>query len=159
KLAAYPLIPMHGDRVLLVPSIVLFSNWPAAREQATGRAGVSAIGDARNARYTARAVEIMKRAGFTRVATDVVLPRPGGSALTDLDVVAVSPTGDQVLVLQLKSFVTPSNLIDFRRADEHVMSAVNQCTIADANLAITTTAIEKALGLSLPARWSLHQVI
>lgn len=159
KLAAYPLIPMHGDRALLVPSTILFSNWPAAREQATARARVSAIGDARNERYTAKVVEILKRAGFAQIAKDVILQPPGGDPLTDLDVVAVSPACDKILVLQLKSFVTPSNIIDLRRADKNVDSAINQCSIADANLALTQTAIERALGISLAAGWSLYQAI
>ena len=161
KVAAYPLLPMHGSRVLLVPSIVLFSNWPASREQATARGPIapSQIGDARNSRYMGRAVELLRKCGFNLVETEIELHRSDKTTLTDLDVVAVTPSGTDVLVLQLKSFVTPGNLLDLRRADSNVEDAVEQCSRADGNLSITKVEIEKRFQISLVATWKLHQLI
>jgi hypothetical protein len=160
KVASYPLLPMHGDRALLAPSVVLFSNWPAAREQAIARdqGDAAALGDARNTRYTNRAATLLREVGFL-VQTDILLSRPDGSALTDLDVVAMSPDQDEILVLQLKSFVTPSNLVDIRRADRHVAGAIEQCRRADANLPITRSAIERRFAITLPNAWVLKQAI
>lgn len=161
KTEVYPLIPMTAGRALLIPSVVLFSNWPAAMELQTarGKHNPSAIGNERDERHVARIKDALRSAGFPKVGTDILLRRSDGSVLTDLDIVVHSPGGHRVLVIQLKSFVTPSNLIELKGADKDVQEAVKQCRQADDNRGIVQDAIESRFGIKLPTGWSLHQLI
>lgn len=160
KLALYPLLPMHGDRALLSPSVFVFSNLPAAREMAIARGHTDAntLGRARDDRYTSRAVRILRKVGFG-VETELLLHRPDRSRLTDLDVVALAPDSSDVLVLQLKSFLTPSHLLETRRADKNITAAIEQCRRAEANPAITKAAIEARFARPLAPGWTLRQAI
>jgi hypothetical protein len=158
---AYPLLPLHGDCFAYLPSAVVFGNWPLAREQAVGRGVInpSAIGESRDVRYSRRLKELFAGLGFRDVASDLVIEDRTGKALTDLDLVVVDTTLNLVLVIQLKSFVTPGNIVDIKRADKDVSTALKQCKVADDNLDIVREKIEGAFNIKLAEGWVLRQLV
>jgi hypothetical protein len=127
----------------------------AARGQGGGR-----IGNVRDARNVARIVD---RLGphFVggSVETEVLLREDDGRAITDLDVACVSADRRDVLVLQLKSFVTPLNLMDYDRGDEDIDEALTQCQRGAAHRDKVQAEIEARTGAPLDAAWSLYQCV
>jgi hypothetical protein len=157
----YPLIPLQDGRVAFAPSAILFSNWPMARERAAARGQDGGeIGQVRDARNVARVVDGL-RAHFpgATILTEVLLRDADDQDITDLDVVCISPDRRSVLVLQLKSFVTPLNLMDLDRADRDVDKGVEQCRKAVTHQGVARPAIEAAAGAPLDAAWSLFQCV
>jgi len=158
----YPLIPIGQDRVVVVPSVILFSAWPHARERVLAKSnkGNVSISKARNRRHTNTLKEAFTASGVKDVVTEVVLyDKDCKQHITDLDVVAVDGQRKKVLVLQLKSFLTPAHLLEVDRADEDVADAIRQCKVADDNLNEAKRRIEDATGLTLEPDWKLLQVI
>lgn len=153
---AYPLLPLYADRIAFLPSAVLFGNWPLIKQQPVA----SQIHQLRDQRQTNRVLEVFSKRGFTKLDTNLELKNLAtGSALTDLDVVVVSDSAQEVLVLQLKSFIVNSSLLKIDKADGYVSDGVRQCGIADSNLTIVKQAIETKFRLSLPTDWTLKQMI
>ncbi len=159
---SYPLIPLCGDRVAFLPSAILFTGWPSIREKAATilKGGNESVSRARTRRHTQAIIEAAAAAGYGQLASEVPLVDPvTKKTLTDLDVVLVNSACDRVLVVQLKSFLTPSNLLDIDRAEEAVRNASDQCDRAAASLELVRATIEKRLNLRLADTWVLRQVI
>src|SRR5580658_6509296 len=102
---------------------------PMIRERVAVRHGRDGqLGGLRVKRHRAAIKAVFaSEAGDT--ATDVKLVEEGGKTLTDLDVVFVDPPRRHVLAVRLKSFVTPTNLLEFDHADKEIAGAVEQCRI------------------------------
>lgn len=152
---SYPLIPLRGKDVAFMPSAILFTNWPFIRQQASGKDA----GDYRNERYTNQIEKLFISSGFHLVCTDLKFGYKKGNDLTDLDLVVVSDALDEVLVIQLKSFVTPLNLLTLDRADRNISEALEQCAKADANLQLVRSKIEAKFGIALASDCQLLQII
>jgi hypothetical protein len=155
---SYPLLPIGAGRVVITPSLILFSNWTSALEQGLGRRRV-ANNRARDRRYHARVERALGAAGLRRIKHEVKIKSDGGTDLTDLDVVAVEDTLATVLVAQLKSFITPTNLMDFNKADQHVAHGLEQCAVADSHRDAVQRAIETTFHVRLVSDWTLRQIV
>lgn len=161
-LNCYPLIPLFADRAAYLPSAVLFANWPAARERMAGRSmsGQNSVNRAREQRHTAMLVDAIKAAGIQYVDQAIkIFDSATGQPMTDLDIVLVDDACANVLVMQLKSFLTPVSLLDLDKADTHVQEAYGQCAQAEANPEAVRTAIRSKLGITLINGWSLKHIV
>ncbi|HEY5087004.1 MAG TPA: hypothetical protein VII66_06605, partial [Gemmatimonadaceae bacterium] len=156
----YPLIPLRDGRVAFVPSCVLYGNWPMAREREAARKDGGAIGNVRDARNTARVAEFL-RPQFPggNVETEVPLRGDDERDITDLDIACVPVDRRDVLVLQLKSFVTPLNLMDLDRGDKNIEEGVAQCQRAVDHLDKVQAALEARTHAPLAATWLLRQCV
>lgn len=153
---AYPLFPLHADRVAFLPSAVLFGNWPLTQQLVIA----NQVNKARDKRQTNRVLDVFSKRGFSKLAKSLELKDPATrNALTDLDIVVVSDDAKDVLVLQLKSFIVNSSLLKIQDSDVYITDAIRQCTVADSNLAVVKSKIETELKLSLDPEWKLRQVI
>jgi hypothetical protein len=159
RLSAYPLIPLACTRIAFLPSSVLYANWPLAREQAVGRARDSSIGKQRDRRHSKQLLAGFQSAGMTMVATSVLVRDLKQRDLTDLDVVAVAADRASVLVAQVKSFVTPTNLLDLDKSDKDAAEGIAQCQVASDNRDRVRAAIEERFKVTLPDNWEIYQVV
>ncbi|MBI5531850.1 MAG: hypothetical protein HY898_03990 [Deltaproteobacteria bacterium] len=157
---SYPLVPLTDGTFAFIPSCVLYGNWPMSREKAAAREGGGGIGNVRDDRNLARIVQGLRDSGFAgRTETEIVVYDEHRQAITDLDVVCISQDLNDVLVLQVKSFVTPLNLLDLQRADDDVAEGIRQCRAADNNRDHTRRAIEARIGSALEPTWTVHQCV
>lgn len=158
----YPLVPLSGNRAAFLPSLILFANWPAAREMIAMKTkiGQKTVNRARDKRHTESLKDAARTAGFHHIDDGIEIIDPTTSQpLTDLDVVVVDDACSSVLVIQLKSFLTPTNLLDIDKADDHVREAYGQCARADTHRNEVQTAIQTRLGVSLKANWDLKHIV
>lgn len=159
-LETYPLVPLQDGRLAFIPSCILYGNWPMARERAAARNDGGRIGNVRDFRNLARVVnQLQPFFPQDSVQTEVLLRQDEGQDITDLDVVCVSEDRREVLVLQLKSFVTPLNLMELDRADEDVEHGLEQCERAAAHLDKIEEAVEGRTRAPLAPGWSLRQCV
>lgn len=160
RLSAYPLIPLSNQRAVVLPSSVLYSNWPLVREQAVGRARDSSIGKHRDRRHTEQLLEGFRKAGVAMVTSSLLIDDAEQQrTLTDLDLVFVAADKASVFVAQVKSFVTPTNLIDLTKSARDTGEGVRQCLIAEYNVDLVRTAIEQRFSIKLADDWTLHQAV
>jgi hypothetical protein len=64
-----------------------------------------------------------------------------------------------VFVVQIKAYVTPTNMIDVQRAEREIRHAITQCEIADANHDAVRRAVENRFSSRLHDGWQLRQII
>jgi hypothetical protein len=159
KLSAYPLVPLSEGRAVFLPSSVLYANWPVAREQAVGRARDASIGEQRDRRHVAQILAAFHGIGMSMTAANVLIQDADRRELTDLDIVAVAADMRSVFVAQIKSFVTPTNLVEFDKSDRDVSEGLRQCQVAADNIDIVRKTVESRFKITLPDDWKLFQIV
>ncbi|MEO7033479.1 MAG: hypothetical protein ABI335_06625 [Polyangiaceae bacterium] len=157
---SYPLIALDDGRLAFAPSCILYGNWPMAQERAAARTDGGRIGNVRDDRNVARVVQALRDQFLGgHVETEVPLRDDSGRDITDLDVACVSADRRYVLVLQLKSFVTPLNLMDLDRADDDIEEGLEQCRRAANRVDRVQAELEARIQVKLDPAWSLRQCV
>lgn len=155
SIQAYPLIPLFGERIVFLPSAILYGNWPMIQQRLIAKK----ISDIRDRRQTKRVRTVFEKRNFRHLESDIVIKDHEEKPLTDLDVVIVSNDFKEVLVLQLKSFIAEDSLLKTEKADDHIADALRQCTVATLNLNSVRHAIQSKMNLVLHPDWKLRQLI